>query len=188
MKTVLFIPGGTEDWNSRDYASVMKTIEQKGYKVRFVPIQWKRSTIDDWVHELMTVYARYDPAQTILAGFSWGAMTVFIAATQRQPAELWLCSLSPYFSDDKYLLAMQHAIPKWLGKHRFEAFARLDFDALAQTITIPTTILVGEYELASVKKRCQVAAQELANARLITVQGAKHEVDDPNYLAAILAL
>src|ERR1035437_7799397 len=100
MKTVLFVPGYQEDMKSRDYASTIRAIESQGYEVKFVPINWKRTTIDQWVEELDAEYGKCDPKQTIIAGFSFGAMTAFVTATKRNPFELWLFSLSPYFVED----------------------------------------------------------------------------------------
>src|ERR1700745_701040 len=100
MKTVLFVPGYQEDIKSRDYTSTVRTIEKQGYKVKFVPINWVRTTIDNWVDELEAVYSKHDPADTILAGFSFGAITAFVAAVKQNPFELWLFSLSGYFDED----------------------------------------------------------------------------------------
>ena len=100
MKTVLFVPGFQEDLTTRDYASVLTAITERGYDVKFVPIKWARTTITEWVEELDIEYAKYDPVNTVLAGFSYGSMTAFMSAVKRNPAELWLFSFSPYFSDD----------------------------------------------------------------------------------------
>lgn len=100
MKTVLLLPGFRESIDYRDYKSVIKAIETKGYKVRFIPINWNKTLLRDWTRELEAVYSTLDAKTTILAGFSYGSMTAFMAATKRNPSELWLFSFSPYFSDD----------------------------------------------------------------------------------------
>lgn len=118
--------------SSRNYASVITAIEKEGYSIKFVPINWKRTTIDDWVDELDAVYANYDPSQTILAGFSYGAMTAFVSATKKNPFELWLFSLSPYFAKD---LKSKNMKPTWLrqiGKRRVATFSKLSFNELAK--------------------------------------------------------
>ena len=94
MKTVLFVPGYPEDLDSREYAGTMRAIEKRGYIVVYVPIEWKRRTIDNWVQELENVYTKHDPRNTIFAGFSFGAMTAFTAAAKVNPSELWFFSLS----------------------------------------------------------------------------------------------
>jgi predicted alpha/beta hydrolase family esterase len=109
VKTVLLLPGNTETLETRDYPGLIKAIEKAGYKVKFIPIKWKYADINDWVAQLHKEYVKHDPKNTILAGFSFGAMTVFVEAARRLPAELWLFSLSPYFAEDLDILD-----PKWL--------------------------------------------------------------------------
>ncbi len=95
MKTVLFVPDFREDLKTRDYNSLLNMFGRKGYTVKFVPIKWQRTTLTEWVAELEHEYAQLDPANTILAGFSYGAMTALVTASHKLPAELWLFSLSP---------------------------------------------------------------------------------------------
>jgi predicted alpha/beta hydrolase family esterase len=143
MKTVLFVPGYQEDLTTRDYGSVVKAIEGRGYAVKFVPIQWKRTTIVDWEAELNEAYGRYDPKDTILAGFSFGSMTALVAASHRNPAELWLSSLSPYFSDNLESKNMKQVWLNEFGKHRVTAFAELDFAKLSSEIHCPIKLFGG---------------------------------------------
>lgn len=189
MKTVLFAPGFQEDLDTRDYKSAIKAIEGCGYKVQFVPIKWQRTTITHWVAELEAVYSKLDPANTILAGFSYGSMTAFMVATKRNPSQLWLFSFSPYFSDD---------IPKlkksWLnniGHRRVGAFKSLDFDALAKQITCPTLIVLGAIEAKKyplLDRRAKLAHKKIAGSKLIIADDSDHDVGDPNYVEAIRAV
>ena len=184
MKTVLFIPGFQESLDSRDYTAVLKAIEVKGYGVKFVSISWSRTTIADWVKEFGKTYKDYDTSQTVLAGFSYGAMTAFVAAAECLPAELWLFSLSPYFAED---------IPKlktwWLseiGKRRTEEFRKLSIQQLASTISCPTHIFYGEKEGWPIVKDRAVETHGLIPLSTLTeVLGAGHDVADSNYIAAI---
>lgn len=186
MKTVLFIPGFREGITSCDYKSTLAAIEAKGYKVKFVPINWTRTTIDDWVKELDKEYSKHDPTETILAGFSYGSMTAFIAAAGKNPSELWLFSLSPYFCDD-----MPDMKKTWLsniGHRRADAFRKLNFNSLSNRIKCKTLIIVGEIEAAKyplIDKRSKIAHQKIANSNLIVVEDADHDVSDKNYIATI---
>lgn len=186
MKTVLFVPGFREDLQSRDYKSVLEAIKSKGYAVVFVPINWKRTVVNAWTRQLEEEYNKHDPRNTILAGFSYGSLTAFVVATKCIPAELWLFSLSPYFSDDIPKLK-----PTWLdiiGKRRTEAFRQLNFEALAKTIKCKTLIFVGEFEAEKyppIGRRAKLAEKLIKDARLYNVAGAGHDVGDSNYVAAI---
>lgn len=188
MKTVLFVPGYPEDINSRDYASVIKAIEKCGYKVKFVPIKWQRTTIHDWVKELEEVYSKYDPSKTILAGFSYGAMTAFVAATKKNPSQLWLFSLSPYFAED---LKSKNMKPTWLkqiGHRRVAAFSELNFKKLAPLIQCKTLLFVGELEVKKwpiIGERVSAAHQLLKNSELATVKNVGHDVADADYISEI---
>ncbi len=186
MKTVLFVPGFREDSTSRDYESVFAAIKSNGYKVKFVSINWTRTTIEDWTKQLNEEYSRCNPSETVLAGFSYGSMTAFMAAAGRNPAELWLFSFSPYFSDDMPLMKKS-----WLaniGHRRTDSFRKLDFTTLAKTVTCKTLIMVGAVEAERyplIDRRSKLAHKAIAGSRLIIVNNADHDVSDENYIAAI---
>jgi len=186
MKTVLFVPGFREDVKSRDYKKVIKAIESKGYNARFVPIKWSRTTLDDWVSELDADYDEYDAKEVVLAGFSYGSMTAFMSAAKRNPTELGLCSLSPYFSDD-----MSEMKKSWLaniGHRRADVFRSLDFNLLAKKIQCKTLIFVGEVEAEkypSIARRSEIATEKIANSQCIFVPGTDHDVADEKYVQAI---
>lgn len=187
MKIVLLVPGFKEGLDSRDYTSVIKAIEGKGYQVEFVPINWLRTTVDDWTRQLNTAYEKYDASNTILAGFSFGAMTVFNVACSRQPSELWLYSLSPYFSEDIKFLK-----PTWLAyiaKHRKKRFLELKFNILAKNVTCPTKLFIGELEAKkypSLENRAKDAHARIKGSSLHYATGAGHDISHPSYIKTIL--
>jgi len=186
MKTVLFVPGSGEGLHARDYRAVLNAIKSKGYKAKFVPITWPRTTIDKWVTELAAVYGKYDPPDTILAGFSWGAMTSFAVAAERAPAELWLFSLSPYFMEDL------GSLPKsWLtkiGHRRVSAFQNTSFSRLAAQIGCPVKLFAGERELRkwpATSRRFHDAAKKFKDCAMVIVPDAGHEIEHANYITAL---
>lgn len=187
MKTVLFVPGFDETISTRRYGNVLAAIEAMGYTANFVPLHWKRTTIDDWVKEFDAVYASYDPAQTVLSGFSYGAMTAFVAAAHRLPFALWLFSLSSYFAEDIVALKREWLL-RDIGKRRTESFSHLSFAELAPLVICPTYIFVGEKEAEKyplLAARCAEAARVLKYGTLIRVPECGHDVTHPNYIAAI---
>lgn len=186
MKTVLFVPGFREDINSRDYNSTINAIESRGYKVVFVPINWTRSTLIDWVQELNNVYGNYDPKETILAGFSYGAMTAFMTATERNPSELWLFSLSPYFSDD--MPKMRKSWLNSIGHRRADVFRALDFNLLAKNINCKTLLFVGEKEVKKyplLGTRASAAHEQISRSTLTVVANTGHDVANKQYVESI---
>jgi esterase/lipase len=186
MKTVLFVPGFTENLTSRNYKKTIRTIEKSGYKVKFVPIKWLRTTINDWVKELDKEYIKYDPKNIILAGFSFGSITAFMSSTKRNPSELWLFSLSSYFSDD--MLKIKKSELKILGKHRVVEFSKLNFNKLSQKINCKTLIFAGEAEVKkypSLGNRTDIAHNKIKKSKVIIVPKCKHDVTDEKYIVSI---
>lgn len=185
-KTVLFVPGFRESIDSRDYKAVISAIERHGYKVTFVPIQWKRTTLPSWAEELRSVYNKHKPEETILAGFSYGSMTALDVATERNPSELWLFSLSPYYADD--ITEMKPAWLKEIAKMRADFFRRYEFAPLAEKVRCKTTLFVGEKEVNKypiIGSRSEKASKTIKNSTLIIIPATDHDVADPRYISAI---
>lgn len=188
MKTVLVVPGYQEDFTFRDYKSVLTAIESKGYKAKFVPITWKRKTIADWVTELEKEYAKYEPKDVVLAGFSYGAMTAFVAAAKQNPAELWLFSLSPYFTEDLESKNMKQTWLNGIGHRRVSAFAALNFKELAKQVQCKALLFIGQLEMDKYKvmgERSDAAAKILSNNERIVISGVGHDVSHKEYVEAI---
>jgi pimeloyl-ACP methyl ester carboxylesterase len=180
MKTALFIPGFYETLHDRDYPGVLKAFEKRGHKAEFVPLNWRRTNLRHWLDEFNEVYGRYKPEDTVLAGFSFGAVTAFAAAAKRNPSELWLCSLSPYFEGDNPKPQGLKAI----GKRRVQAFANTDFPNLAKQIKCPTKVLYGALESDGIKHRAH-EAHRLIRAQIIEVPDTAHDVASRQYIDAI---
>lgn len=189
MRTVLFLPGFPENLVSRDYAKTMKSIESRGYKVKYVPIDWSRTTISDWVEQLEAVYAQHEPKQTILAGFSFGAMTAFATAASHSPSELWLFSLSPYFAEDLNSKNMKQAWLDSIGVRRVRDFSKYNFAKLSKSIDCPVKLFAGQQEIDRwpiIGERVHDAHTTLRNSTLHIVEGAGHNVANPAYIDSIV--
>lgn len=189
MKTVLFVPGFREDLFSRDYQKMIEGIESRGYKVEFIPIQWNRKTLTHWVEEFNEIYKKYDSREVILAGFSYGAMTVFISAASRNPSELWLFSLSPYFSDD--MPKMKKAWLCEIGSSRADTFRKLDFESFANKLHCKTLAFVGEEEVRKyplLGTRADAVKKYVKSSTLIVIPGMDHDVADDTYIKSVMAI
>ncbi len=187
MKTVLFVPGYQEDVGSRDYSKTIRVIEDAGYNVIFVEINWVRTTIDHWVDELDKVYKNYDASNTILAGFSYGAMTAFMTASKRNPYALWLFSLSPYFAEDIASKTFKESWLKSIGHRRTDSFKKLRFAELVETIHSQTIHFYGDVELKTwpdVTYRHKLI-EKLPNMSEVFIPDAKHDVASEVYCEAI---
>jgi len=187
-KTVLFVPGFKESLSSRDYLRVMRGLESCGYDVQIVSIDWERTTVHDWVSQLESEYRKHDPLQTVLAGFSFGAVTAFVAAVNRAPAELWLFSPSPLFAEDLPNIKEWELVQ--LGKRRVQATKELSFAALTQKIACPVKLFAGSKELSmwpEMRFRFEQIDTQLINVHSVIIDGVGHAIDDRRYIAAIEA-
>lgn len=187
MKTVLLVPGNKQGLDTQPYDKLAEAIERVGYKVKFIPIQWKRTTLNDWLEQLEEEYNELDSSNTILAGFSFGSMIVFTEAAKRPPAELWLFSLSPYFAEDLSLLK-----DRWkeeIGEQRIKVFEYLKFNELVKNISSKTLLFIGSKEIKrypDLNYRIEDAHSKIPGSKLIVAVGAGHEVTSQEYIKAIV--
>jgi hypothetical protein len=187
MKTVLLLPGNHETLENTPYTNLIKAIEKAGYQTKFISIKWMRTTIKDWVAQLEEEYLKHDPKYTILAGFSFGSMIVFLEAAKRHPSELWLFSLSPYFAEDLPLLK-----DRWkqgIGKKRLNAFEALKFNELVKNISCKTLLFAGDEEIKRYPElayRFEDAHSKIPGSKLIIAEGVGHDVSHPNYVKTII--
>ena len=186
MKAYL-IPGAFEDLKSRDYQAVLDVYKKLGYEPRFIKIDWKYKTIDDWVEQVQAKLSKENVQDSLLSGFSWGAMIALVlAAKYYSPKKLLLFSLSPYFAED--LPYVKKPWLKWAGKHRVAAFKELKMNELATKIRCPTTIFIGDKEVSKysdMKRRTHEAHKRINGSKLVIIKGVKHDVGDPLYVKAI---
>jgi pimeloyl-ACP methyl ester carboxylesterase len=187
MKIVLLVPGNKETIDNMPYPRLIKAIEKAGYRVKFIPINWKYTTIHDWVAQLEKEYNKLDPKNTILAGFSFGSMTVFLEATKQPPAELWLFSLSPYFAED--LPKLKDKWKEGIGKKRIKIFSEMSFNELVKSISSKTLLFAGDEEMKrypDLAYRFKEAHTKIPSSKLIIAKDVGHEVTHPNYIKTIV--
>lgn len=184
MKAYL-IPGNGEDLKTRDYAAVLKVYKSLGYDPKFVPIQWRYRTIDDWIAQVESKIPKKDIQNSLLSGFSYGSMIALGIAAKTSPKKLLLFSLSPYFKEDTPFPAKYY---KWHGKRRMKNFENFSFDRLAKRIHCPNLLFIGSKEQVKYKdiaQRSADASRKLKHNQLIVVKDAGHDVADPKYIEVI---
>jgi|SRR5579862_2128431 len=186
MKAYL-VPGAFEDLKARDYQAVLDAYKTAGYRPEFVSIDWKYETIDDWVGQAEAKISKKDLEGSLLSGFSWGAMIALVLAGRYQtPGRLFLFSLSPYFAED--FIDEQKGWFQSAGKSRIAAFRRISMNELAAKIDCPAAVFIGSEEIRKYKemgRRSSGAHKRIKNSRLVVIDGAKHDVAEPNYVRAI---
>jgi len=182
VDTILFVPG----FRSTDVSAYEETFaifRAKGYEVRFVPINWRATSIKHWAAEVSEAYADYEPGHTLLAGFSLGAYSALVAAADRPPARLLLLSLSPYFAEDIPYLGEKSIT--YMRPRRMKAFSQTRFEEIAPRITSNTTLFVGSEETPELQNRARQAHRQIRRSRLVTVTGVRHDMGHPAYQSAL---
>ncbi|HXY18153.1 MAG TPA: alpha/beta hydrolase [Candidatus Nitrosopolaris sp.] len=186
MKAYL-IPGAFEDVKSRGYRALLDTYKELGYQPEFVRIDWKYKTIDDWVEQVKSEIPKENVQSSLLSGFSWGSMIALaVAAEHTNPKKLLLFSLSPYFAED--LPHVKKPWFRWAGKNRISTFKNFYMNELADKIDCPTVIFIGSKEVSKysdMRRRTREAHKRIKGSRLVIIDGVKHDVADPKYVAAI---
>lgn len=182
-KNVLLISAVNSSFTTDDYGGLIGVIQRRAYDVTPVPIKWKNTVPADWVRQLQQEYGKYDPANTVLAGYSFGAMIAFMAAAERNPSALWLFSLSSYFAEDLPSLSTRQL--EFIGPAWHAGFANIQFAALSRRVTCPTILFIGTEESEGIHHRATDAHRQLANARIVEVPGVGHNAMHTSYLAAI---
>jgi pimeloyl-ACP methyl ester carboxylesterase len=195
MRTAIIIPGFqhrvVSGRGSRTYQPLLADLRKAGYEPLPITVTWQRHTFDDWLPEVLAQLKGIDASNTLLIGFSYGAMLSMVAATHHAFGRVFLCSLSPYFAEDVPRLKKS-----WLdmaGHRRISVFETVSFEDVVQNYKArQTTVFAGEVEMERRKapllaERGLAAGAQLPNAHFVPVPGAGHDISYPTYAAAIKA-
>lgn len=170
---VLYLPGGGSSRANYPYDKILRKVQRRGHKTTFCPITWRGTNIHDWVEEVRPTYRQHDPAQTILVGFSFGAMTALLLTAECPPAGLILCSLSPYFAEDLPFIPARWV--RRLNPRRRAAFEKLHFSDYGTQIACPTRLVTASLETEWLQQRTRAVRDSIPGAHILIAQGVGHE-------------
>jgi len=180
-KVVYIIPGFTENTNLKRYHKIIKFFKSIGYKTIFVKITWKHKTMSDYVKEFLKQYNQHSKNDEVyLLGFSFGAMIAFIASHIEKPKAQFLCSLSPFFSED--IPIIKEWWKKSIGKKRVLDFKSISFNKISKKISCETYIFAGTKEGPEIEKRARSADKQIKNSKLFMIDRAKHDISQNEYI------
>ena len=172
------------------YATLRKHIAAKGYRVVPVPFTWNHRTVPQYVDLFVKFYEKNKGEYNLLVGNSYGAMVSFLAAPKIKPDHILLCSLSPFFAEDKDKTAVTYRIKRF-GKRREQAMKQLSATKTATAVNrtgTRVTLLYGEKEkemYPELVERVKSTARALNDNILIEVADAPHSFRDPCYIRGI---
>ncbi|HTB49172.1 MAG TPA: alpha/beta hydrolase [Verrucomicrobiae bacterium] len=195
MKTIFILAGFDlhETALSTDYAKLREELAGKGYNVVPVDISWYRKTPSQYVEEFRHFYAKHKTGENMVIGNSFGAVIAFLAAAELRPDVVCLCSLSPFFKEDRRKKQDAYGI-RYFGKRRMEDLWQYSADEVAKQLNdtkVKTFVLYGEKEHRTspdLVARCKDTASKLRRSKLLEIAGAPHDMADSAYTSAIVDL
>lgn len=195
VKTVFLISGLRLNVTTthEKYRPLSEGLNQKGYKVVPVDINWKHKSVSQFVAEFKNIYRANSSQYNIVVGNSFGAVVAFVSAADLKPDLVILASLSPYFKED---ISVEEGYKRGLrfGTKRLKDMMNYSAKAVAKNINateVYTKLLYGELEKQTVPylvSRVKKTANDLEREELIEVKAAPHSMSDPVYIQAIIDL
>ncbi len=142
--------------------------------VEIARLHWRGHTMTDWLEELAQTLDDWYLANTTIIGFGYGAMLATMVASRQTPQQVVLCNLPNSWAEDLTNLTLNW----WhrsVHSDLWQDFKAYRFSEIAQTITSPTTIVLGEAEslrMPGLLARAQIAQHLIAGSQLQIVPGS----------------
>jgi pimeloyl-ACP methyl ester carboxylesterase len=185
LENALIVPGFSEGDDAR-YRMVGESFRRAGIKPHFVSIKWPRTVLTQNASEFDRTYLKYDPASTVVFGFSAGAMLALMAVAGRSPAALMLASMPAWFAEDLASRLPSHK--RAVGKRRMADYETIHFDDLAKRLASKTYLFVAEGEIKqwpTFLSRAADANAKIPGSELIRIKRSGHNIGDQDYMEAI---
>lgn len=181
---IYIIPGLGEGLKDKPYFELITYFKSKGLDTIFYGPKWSRNTIERWLSDFEEILKNDSLDNSIVLGFSLGALIAVLSTKRHKFSKLILCSLSPYFSDD--IKHIPKLAEKYLGKRRMEAFKRQSFPKDTKNSVI---FLSGSEEKDlfpnSNKKYFDLWK---GSKKFIVVPEAGHDISNLNYIKEIKSI
>ncbi len=194
MKTIFLISGFDLDETAVEgYKLLAKGLKGKNYNVIPVDIKWRRKIPSEYVKEFKAFYKKHKAKENIVIGNSFGAVVAFLSAASLKPSAIYLCSLSPFFKEDRGKFPDSYPLNRF-GKRRVEDLWSYSADKTAEDINktkVKTYVLYGEKEhktSPNLVARAKNTAKKISNSSLIEVPNAPHNLEDKVYSSALVEM
>lgn len=185
-KIAYIIPGLFQDHTTPGYKQVSTVFSSAGYTVKKVKIHWKYKTMSDYIEQFKSQLNHSENDTVAVLGFSLGAMIAAITAAELQPKNLYLCSLSPFFSED--LPHIPEIGKRVVGRRRMKDFELYSLTEITKGITAKTHLIAGEHEHPVVHHKMSQAHALIKRSSTHIAPGAAHDISAPGYLDTIQSL
>ena len=179
-KKLYIIPGFGETTKDKPYKEIQKNAKDKGYEVIPIDLSWSRNTMSDWIREAREKVLEYGDNNSSILGFSFGAFVAVELSKEFSFKKIFVCSLSPYYSED--LKFMPKVIIRH-GKKRVADFKKYKFPA---NIKIKAVFMVGDSEWKFAQKRVGERFKKWKGTKsLKIINDSNHDIGNPEYLKEI---
>lgn len=179
MKTKVYIlPGFGDQASSNMYKNVVNYFSTNA-SCELIPLHWKYNSVGNYLGEILSYVTIRSDEKIILFGFSFGALLALMVSSIIHPDKLFLCSLSPFFRED--ITKNKQAIVNTLGKKRSEFLQHISFKRIAEGVSCPVDLFVGEQESPTVIKRAGEVHLRLRRSTLFIVRQADHNLLNESY-------
>lgn len=186
MKTFFIVPGFRMKATDREYSWLVDFLKNKGFKVVAVPVHWNHKALSENAEEFVDFYNKNKSEINYVLGFSYGSVITFITASILKSKKIFLCSLSPDFTEDRS--SMDKSSIRYIGKKRFDDTKNRSAIKLAKELKVPTVLFYGEKEgiqYPQLKKRAEETSKLASKTKLLIVKNSPHKIDFPSYIDAI---
>jgi esterase/lipase len=181
-KTIFIIPGFRHTPQQKAYKTIAGMLKKEGYYPIVVSVSWKNTTISQNTTSFVKRYKKVRRKEKYILGFSFGAMIALLASTKVKTHGLILCSLSPYFKEDKIVWSPT------IGTKRYKDFSQLYATRLARSVkTGKTLFLYGAKEAKPLINRVNDTYASIPSTKkyLLPIHKTDHDIASSDYLNTI---
>lgn len=185
MKKIYIIPWYKHDENTLGYKELQNSLVKNGYIVVIINISWKYNVMSNYIKQAELQIEDTENAEIL--GFSFGAMITLKLAEQYKFKRVFLCSLSPYFSEDLHLFPKYYSFKLWL--RRWNDFRdHYKGTDIRNSYKNKILMIYGWKETDRLQKRAKKMVELLGIKDVSIVEQVWHDIADKKYLEAIIWL
>ncbi len=185
-KIFFIVPGFKTQAKNNSYKWLVKFLEDRGVGVIKTLVSWNYKTLSENAVEFVEFYNKHKTTENYVLGFSYGAVITLLTANLLKPKMIYLCSISPDFSEDSN--SIEPWLKRYIGAKRYADTKTRSGRRIAKELLVPSIVFYGEKEgkeYPSLKNRCEETSRLAKNSKLIIVKNSPHQIDFPEYVNAI---
>ncbi len=184
MKYLFIVPGFGETGKESCYKEISKCAKSKGFKSITISVVWDRNTLSTWIKEVKKIldkYSREELRESIILGFSFGALISQEIAKDIIFDKVISCSCSPYYKEN--LKYFPKEVYVFFGKKRMKDFENYSINSYKKSKIRNFIAFFGEKDWDIGQKTSKKISEYLGGAFQI-IPETEHELS-PLYIKKI---